>query len=112
MIIFSLMIFDVTAPDALSTTYWSGFTRPETMASPSPQLVLMKISPGLDVTGLAVNITPATSEANICCTTTASSTSSCRNPWRWRYEIARSVQSEAQQRLTWATTLSAPLTFK
>ena len=61
----------------MSTTKWSGFTAPDTTASPSPGLASITVSCRVPVTGLAVNITPATAASTSRCTTTASATS----PW-------------------------------
>ena len=64
----------MAAPVAASSTQWSGLTAPETTASPSPGLASTTIWLRWPVSGLAVNSTPATLEATICCTTTASRT--------------------------------------
>ena len=49
----------------------SGFTRPETRASPRPKLASTVATFRLPVTGSAVNSMPAASGKTICCTTTA-----------------------------------------
>ncbi|GAA2899130.1 hypothetical protein GCM10020220_105870 [Nonomuraea rubra] len=59
----------------------SGFTAPETTASPSPGLASITLSRRLPVTGLAVNITPATRASTITWTTTASRTAAWSMPF-------------------------------
>ncbi len=99
-----------TRPASASTTIVSVSTRPETTASPSPQAAVITVSSVRPFAGLAVNITPAESAGTSFCTTTARDVSptSC---WA-RYQIARSVHSEAQQSRTAATTSSAPTTLR
>ena len=98
-----------TAPVRLSSTKWSGLTDPLTTASPRPGLASMTVSPRRPVTGLTVNITPATAESTIRCTTTASRVSAWSIRLRTRYTTARSVQRDAQQRWTASRTASAPV---
>ena len=64
----------------LRTVNMSGVTRPETMASPRPQLAFTTASSRFPVTGLAVKRMPATSEGIMAWTTTASATRSCSKP--------------------------------
>jgi len=80
----SRMSFSRIARVRFSTRCWSGSTRPATTASPRPQLLFRSSSSGFEVIGFAVKSTPATSEENICCTTTAIHTGSSRKPWRSR----------------------------
>ncbi len=96
----------------MSTTKWSGFTAPDTTASPSPGLASTTASRRLPVTGFAVNSTPATADCTISCTTTASRTTSWSIPLLSRYATARSVHNDAQHRRTASSTASAPTTFR
>jgi hypothetical protein len=52
-------------PLAVSTTKWSGFTAPDTIASPRPGLASITVSPRRPVSGLAVNITAAACASTI-----------------------------------------------
>ncbi|GAA2792694.1 hypothetical protein GCM10020219_074810 [Nonomuraea dietziae] len=65
---------------ARSTTNLSGLTAPDTTASPSPGAASMTASRRRPVTGLAVNITPATSASTIRWSTTASRTAAWSIP--------------------------------
>jgi hypothetical protein len=62
------------SPVAVFTTKWSGFTAPETIASPSPGLASITACRRRPVRGFAVKSTPAVAAATISCTTTASRT--------------------------------------
>jgi hypothetical protein len=72
----------------------------------------MTVSERFPVTGLAVNITPATTASTICCTTTASWTLRGSMAFVARYDTARFVHSDAQQRWTASSTASDPTMFK
>ena len=72
----------VIRPVAVSTTKWSGLTAPETTDSPSPGLASITASSRRPVTGLAVNITPATCDCTMSWMTTASRTA------RWSMRLA------------------------
>jgi hypothetical protein len=87
-------------------------TRPETTASPRPGLASITTSFRAPVTGLAVNSTPAVSAAAMRWTTTASFTVAWSSPRCSRYAIARSVQSDAQQRRTASSSASDPTTLR
>ena len=54
-----------------SATKWSGSTRPETKASPSPNVASMAICPRCPVSGFAVKSTPEASAATMRWTATA-----------------------------------------
>ena len=56
---------------ALSTTYVSGSTAPDTTASPRPKAASMTIVERFAVDGSAVNMTPERSESTISWTITA-----------------------------------------
>ena len=66
------------------TVNTSGFTRPETKASPSPKLASTATIFRFEVTGSAVNSMPAACGNTIRCTTTAMSTLRCSMPFRRR----------------------------
>ena len=66
----------------------------------------------LPLTGSAVNRMPAACGKTIFCTTTAIRTTRWSTPFRRRYATARSVKSEAQQRLMCWRTAAAPTTFR
>jgi hypothetical protein len=100
------------APDAVSTTKWSGLTAPDTTASPSPELASITASRRLPVTGLAVNITPAASASTMRWTTTARATVAGSMFRLARYATARSVHSEAQHFRTASSSATASMTFR
>ncbi|MOA48789.1 hypothetical protein D3C78_1715810 [compost metagenome] len=58
----------------------AAFTHPATRASPSPTTASIAVTWRLDVTGSAVNMTPAAWGATIFCTTTASWTDRWSKP--------------------------------
>ncbi len=62
----------------------SGFTRPDTSASPSPKLASTESILRLPVSGSAVNSRPEACGTTICCTTTAIWTVRWSMPLRWR----------------------------
>ena len=64
------------------------------------------------MTGLAVKRMPAACGKTICCTTTAMWTFRWSKPFRRRYVTARSVNSEAQHRLTRWRIAADPTTFR
>jgi len=100
-----------TFPPPRSSTKWSGLTAPETMASPRPGLASITSSVRRPVTGLAVNITPATAASSLRCTATARCTARCWMP-RWaRYTTARSVNSEDQHSRTASSSAFSPTTL-
>src|ERR1700683_3630174 len=66
----------------------------------------------LEVTGSAVNRIPAACGNSICCTTTAMWTFRWSKPFRRRYVTARSVNREAQHRLTSCRIAANPTTFR
>ena len=67
-------------PVFASRMYSSGLTKPETTASPSPQLAFTTISSARAFIGLPTNITPETSASTIAWTTTAILGCSPSNP--------------------------------
>ncbi len=62
----------------------SGVTSPPTTVEPRPQLALMATMLGSPLTGLQVNITPATSASTISCTATPIASAVCASPSRAR----------------------------
>ena len=76
------IVLSTTSPSRTLKT--SGFTSPETNASPRPKLASTAAIFRLPVTGSAVNRIPAACELTICCTTTAMWTFWSSNPFRSR----------------------------
>src|SRR6476620_2890022 len=85
-------------------------TRPETTASPSPQLASITRS-SAPLIGFWVNITPATSGSRSDCTTTPT-LGRTNWPFFWRYVIAESELADHQTSHTAAVTSAAEGTLR
>ena len=104
------MVSRMTSPVSRDTIKRSGVTSPDTTDSPSPQLDSTASSSGR--VGLTVNMTPETSASIILCTTTAIASVASSMPWSYRYAIARSDHSDAQQVRIFSNNSDGSSTFR
>jgi hypothetical protein len=102
----------ISSPLDLFTWYRSASTSPLTSASPRPKPASIDTMSRRPLTGSAVNRMPETSGSTMRCTTTLSFTPRWPKPLFARYNTARSVKSDTQQRRTASSSAGSPRTLR